>query len=443
MDLEALIERPPPGYMVLRRQRGDLEEVSIHPIGFSWGDGPWPLVQIPPTLILPEAFPPPARDHGERSLVVGSNETTQGVPVAGTYNPLGHAGAKRRRGRKRKARNPMGRPLANPFGALAEKYLADIRSYPQPPAETTLYELSRKLARLEALFLEWEKAETIASADPRQIDVRAIRAFLDHMNAKGFTNAYKLKMKQALGKILKYAENLVLEKLEETGMVRISETPPEIHPKSLDWLQESIAKLEALPDALPSGWPVQVVRFALPMYFWTMLRVPELRKSKLSDLDIRTWKMKVSVPKGMGRWAAHNSRIEIVPELRTHVTDFLDSRQRMLDHMGLGPSEMLIPTMKGTAYTGTAWSQMRCRVFRKAAIETDRGDGFRILRPSGGSLLEEMDLPLEVRQALLRHETPATTVRLYSRMKPAKAWAMLERALEARRKVTSDTPATS
>src|SRR5205823_3841427 len=137
---------------------------------------------------------------------------------------------------------------------------------------------------------------------------------------------------------------------------------------------------------------------------WTMLRVPELRKAKLSDLDVRTWKMKVSVPKGMGRWAAQNSRIDIVPELRPQVSDFLDARQRMLEYAGVGPCEPLIPTMSGTEYTGTAWSQMRCRIFRKAGIETNRGDGFRVIRYSGASFIkDEFNLDLETTSALLRH----------------------------------------
>jgi integrase len=242
---------------------------------------------------------------------------------------------------------------------------------------------------------------------------------------------------------MKYAGNRCLEELEDSGLVRISDIPPDITPKSLEWLQEGLAKLEALPDALPGGWPVQVVRFVLPMYFWTMLRVPELRKAKLADVDTRTWKMKVSVPKGDRRWAAQNSRIEIVPELQPHLSDFLDARQRMLSYMDLPPCEPLIPTMKGTRYTGTAWSQMRCRIFRKAGIETDRGDGFRILRPSGASFMKDaFDLDLETTSALLRHTNAGTTQKFYARMKSAKAWRTLQKALEARRKAGGDTPAT-
>ena len=37
MDLEALIERPPPGYIVIRRKRDDYEEFEVTPVGFSWG----------------------------------------------------------------------------------------------------------------------------------------------------------------------------------------------------------------------------------------------------------------------------------------------------------------------------------------------------------------------------------------------------------------------
>jgi len=330
----------------------------------------------------------------------------------------------------------MGRPLTNPFGTLAERYLGDLQSYPQPPAESTLYELSRKLRCLEMLFLEWQEAGLVTSSDPRLIDVAAIKTFLDYMKSRGFTNAYRAKMKQALAKLLTYADNMVLEKLEDSRMVHISDTPPEIHPKGLGWLHESIAKLETLPDGLPQGWPVRVVRFCLPMYFWTMLRVPELRKAKLVDLDVHAWTMRVSVPKGLGRWAAHDSRIEIVQELRPHLIDFLESRKEMFEYVGLFECDALVPTMSGTYYSGTAWSQMRCRILRKAGIVTDRGDGFRLLRPSGASFAkEEFDLDLETSQALLRHTNPGTTAKFYARMKAAKAWDRYSRALEARRKV--------
>lgn len=115
----------------------------------------------------------------------------------------------------------MGRPLANPFGTLADRFLSDLRSYPQPPAESTLYELSRKLRRLEALFSEWEGAGLIATADPRQVDAAAVKTFLNYMDSRGFTTAYRAKMKQALAKLLTYADNMVLQKLEDSGMVRI------------------------------------------------------------------------------------------------------------------------------------------------------------------------------------------------------------------------------
>jgi len=74
---------------------------------------------------------------------------------------------------------------------------------------------------------------------------------------------------------------------------------------------------------------------------------------------------------------------------------------------------------------------------------TDRGDGFRILRPPGASLAkDEFDLDLETSQALPRHTNPGTTANFYARMRAAKAWDRYSRAPEARRKVNEDTPAT-
>ena len=53
-----------------------------------------------------------------------------------------------------------------------------------------------------------------------------------------------------------------------------------------------------------------------------------------------------------------------------------------------------------------------------------------------------MGLDLETTSALLRHTNPGTTDRFYAGMNSAKASGTLHTALEARRKVSGDTPAT-
>ena len=329
----------------------------------------------------------------------------------------------------------MGRAPA--FGTLVERYVAEIRTYPQPPAETTIYELSRKLERIGSILSDLEQSGKISTTDPRDFDDTTVGAFLSFMKAKNWSPAYQVKMKEALGKIMSFVENNTLRKLEEKGMVRLNDVPPEIYPKGRLWLQESLQRLESLPDS----WPVKVVRFAIQAYFWTMLRTKELRMAKLSDLETRQWTMKVSVPKGQGRWASQNSRIDIVSELRPAFSDFLHDREEMLSEMEIAEAEPLIPTMHGIYYTGTGWSQNRCRVFRSAGIDTHPGDGYRILRPSGANFVkDELNLSLETTSALLRHTNPATTVKFYARMKSVKAWNELERALEAQRQVSPNAP---
>jgi len=102
LDLEALTERPPPGYILIRRLGEDYEEVILHPIGFSWGLWDCDLGQEPSAEIeiqwsdgistevikVSPGITRPASNQGER-LLAGQKHEPQGPLFESGRNPLG------------------------------------------------------------------------------------------------------------------------------------------------------------------------------------------------------------------------------------------------------------------------------------------------------------------------------------------------------------------
>src|SRR5207247_10354199 len=128
------------------------------------------------------------------------------------------------------------------------------------------------------------------------------------------------------GRLLDSVQNNGIRELRALKMLPQRPGPKPIFVKSEDWLREVLGKLESV-----EGWMAETVRFAVQVYFWTGLRVRELRLAKLKDVDLTTWTMKISAPKGLGRWATGGERILVVPDLRPVVMDFVAARSKMLE----------------------------------------------------------------------------------------------------------------
>ncbi len=155
------------------------------------------------------------------------------------------------------------------------------------------------------------------------------------------------------------------------------------------------------------------------MYYSTGLRPKELRLAKCVDLDVQTWWMKASAPKGLARWTAGGDRILVTEDVRTAVLDFLDRRERHLRALGLDPKtvEPLAPNVDGHFYTPSGWSRARYVTFHKAGIPGD----YRILRPSFAKEMKSMGIGIESVSRMLRHTSVTTTEKFYARMEAAQS----------------------
>ncbi len=358
---------------------------------------------------------PPGREHEPRQGALGAPNPDEDVDGNGKR---GH-----RRGPKRKARS-MGRPLKDPFGAAAERYLGKVGPF---RSEYTVKELRRKLRYIGAMLHELHVNGDIESIEPKSFNRETIGALLAWLRRKGFSPEYQAKILVHLGLVLDSVQNNVIRELRALKMLPQRPGPKPIFVKSEDWLREALAKLESL-----DGWMAEIVRFAIQVYFWTGLRVRELRLAKRNDVDLTTWTMRISAPKGLGRWATGGERILIVPELRPVVMDFLAARSKMLERMGIADVEFLIPDTLGRPYTCDRWNSIRYKVFRQAGI---RGD-FRILRPSFAMKLKEIGMALDDRSRLLRHTSTETTAKFYSNMESLEPWARVEERLAKSRLIS-------
>ena len=328
-----------------------------------------------------------------------------------------------RKGRKRKARS-MGRPLKDPFGAAAEKYLAKVAPF---RSEYTVKELRRKLRYIGTIIRELHGSGAIPSIEPKNLDRDAIGQLLMQMRRKGFSPEYQAKILVHLGLLLDSVQNNVIRELRALKMLPQRPGPKPIFVKSEDWLREVLGKLESV-----EGWMAETVRFAVQVYFWTGLRVRELRLAKLKDVDLTTWTMKISAPKGLGRWATGGERILVVPDLRPVVMDFLAARSKMLERMEIPDVEWLIPDTLGRHYSCDRWNCVRYKVFRQAGIQGD----FRILRPSFAMKLKDIGMVLDDRSRLLRHTSTETTAKFYSNMESLEPWARVEERLAKNRLIS-------
>src|SRR3989442_1306630 len=125
----------------------------------------------------------PSKDeHEPRQVGLADPNPDEDVDGSGKH---GH-----RRGPKRKARS-MGRPLKDPFGAAAAKYLAKIAPF---RSEYTVKELRRKLRYIGSMIRELRENGAIPSIEPRNLDRDAIGQLLMWMRRKDFSPEYQAKI---------------------------------------------------------------------------------------------------------------------------------------------------------------------------------------------------------------------------------------------------------
>ncbi len=160
----------------------------------------------------------------------------------------------------------------------------------------------------------------------------------------------------------------------------------------------------------------------------------------LVDLNTRTWKLYIRVPKGGAKWA-ENRRVTTIPPYRQAFLDFLKAREELLRHYGREESTYLIQKLqedKDTFYSSNHFRELKKELREVPGIEFK----FKDFRPTFASLTVEMELNSLIDVlTTLGHSNVKTTQRYYAQIRSVSAGERINKLWESALK--KEAPTTS
>jgi len=309
-----------------------------------------------------------------------------------------------------------------------QAYLKAIRSYYAPK---TLQAMERGFRTIHRALLDLRKEGKVSTTDPRRLTKDDIAVFLEWMRARrtrlgiGLSHGTQANYIDYLNGFLRFEHNGVIDQMRKMHYVRFPQkvsTEVRVLPESQ--VEEIRSKLRTMP-----GYEGAVARFMVAMYAYSGLRRSELRRARLEDLSMDTWRIVVAHPKGESNWAV-SAPAQILPPARDTVADFLKGRERYLADFGITLSEALVPKVtEGVAgyWTDGMWGKI------KAKAEKWSGIKFRIqtLRASFGQMCIDWGCRPDAVSRALRHKTTRTTELYYARIRADHAFRLLEQGYDS------------
>lgn len=309
--------------------------------------------------------------------------------------------------------------MPNPFGkyprsSALKKYIESTKHY---------YALSTQAERERKIRYVCSIIESLGASDnPASIDEKHIYAFLGWMEKTALENESKRKLLRFLRDYLSFHGNDIIHKMLSSKRIRM----PGTISKEIRSLPIETVKAIHEPTKLFDGWEGSIARFITLAYPYTGLRPSELRTLKFRDVDLATWTLVVSHPKGEDRYGK-NRRIGILHPLRTALMNFLYERKVYLEEHGYNENEEpLIPHIgkKGLSY----WTHQQFLLI-KANIECVSGIRFKLkdYRASFCQYAIDQGADLQAVSKVMGHKTTMTTESYYGRIRDDAAIAEIER----------------
>ena len=251
-------------------------------------------------------------------------------------------------------------------------------------------------------------------------------------NLDATTGAHYLKF---LDEILQSKGNNVVSRLR----VKRRHLLPRATAKSIRIIDaDSMSILSEGDWALEDPWWNIVAKAAIALYSHTGLRPSELRLAKLRDLDLVRGEIRISSPKGKGRWADGTEASPIMPGCEYVVAEYLEKREEILQRGGAAFHEALFPFVSLNGKVGYWSSGMWAKM--KAHVELASGVEFRWkdFRPTLAQACKDAGAPIEAISKVLRHSSSNTTERYYARIRPESAFSQVRMAWQARKPLQAE-----
>jgi integrase len=308
-----------------------------------------------------------------------------------------------------------------PFIVALNRFLSDIRAH---YSEITMKDRERKLKHTAKVFGKLCREGKIDTTNPWKFTKKEIDAYLLWMREQGLDTATQAKNIGMLNHLLLWCKNPVIENMKKSRFTRF---PKAMH-KEIDPLPRGAVEYILDCSNQLVGWKGAVLRTALHLYAYTGLRPTELRTARIIDIDLATWTLVVSNPKGKNLYGRER-RVKILPQCRETVIQYLQARKIYLQDNGIHSAEQLFPYLdrhRNVRYWSDAeWRKLKRDFERSANVRFKYKD----FRASFAQMVIDSGGVLEHVSRALGHSTTATTELWYGRIRDADAWKGIEEAL--------------
>ena len=295
----------------------------------------------------------------------------------------------------------------SPYKAQLNEYLAKTEEYYQPSTrkerERKFYLVARTMIEqgAPANVLKWTRA-----------DILRWKKHIDKM----VQSSTSVKYWRCLGELLDYYKNDCLRDMLRDREIRLPKVPPKeiksLRPKEVQEIREAVKDME--------GWEGDVARFLTVFYPYTGLRPSELRTEKLSDIDLDTWTLVVSHPKGAESYGRKRT-IPILEPARQPLLDFLEARKRYILSLGHDPrTDILIPCKHWRTlgiWPDARWRALKSMIQKRTSVRFT----WQIFRSTFCQWAIDEGAALSAVSKIMGHTTTMTTELHYGRIKDYKA----------------------
>ena len=321
----------------------------------------------------------------------------------------------KRRGKKRgpKKKHPREKVdwMPNPHGkyprsSALKKYIEATNHYYASPTQK---ERERKIRYVASVI------ESLgAPANPTQVEEKHIYSFMQWMDSKTLMGESKRKLLRFLRDYLAYYGNNIIYDMLRRKQIRM---PKNIRNQDFRSLPMSTVHEIHQAAKLIEGWHGSIARFITLAYPYTGLRPSELRTQKIQDVDLATWTLVVSHPKGEGLYGQHR-RVAIPPAIRPAFSNYLEERKQYLKDKGYSENEVpLIPYINQKKELAAMPSGELNKL--KRGIERLAGIRFKLkdYRTTFCQYAIDMGAGLSAVSKVMGHKTSNTTELFYGRIR--------------------------
>jgi integrase len=294
-----------------------------------------------------------------------------------------------------------------PYKAQVNEYLKKTEEYYQPD---TRKERKRKFNLVAGTIVELGAPPNILKWSRKDI-LRWKRDIEGRVQ-----NSTSVKYWRCLKELLDYYKNDCLRDMLREKEIRM----PRVPPKELHSLKPEDVK--AIHDAVQTmeGWEGDIARFVTIFYPYTGLRPSELRTEKLSDVDITTWTLVVSCPKGSESYGRQRT-VPIPVPARQPLIDFLEARRNYILSLNHDPKmDILIPYKQWRNLR--VWPDARWRTLKRMiSMRTTVIFSWKDYRSTFCQWAIDRGASLQSVSKIMGHSTSNTTELHYGRVKDMKA----------------------